>query len=57
MSRADAVVMNDASGALDAGRAAIGLVVVIALFVVAALSLAAHADEQTAADEIAQLGD
>lgn len=61
MSRAHAVMMNDASvavsDAIAVSRAAIGVALVIALLVGAALSFAAHGDERATPDEIAQLGD
>ncbi len=57
MSRVHAANMNDASDAIDASRAAIGVAIVIALLVIAALSFAAHDGAQATPDEIAQFGD
>ncbi len=57
MSRAHAVMTNDTLDAHDASRVALGLAIVLALFVAAALSFAARSGEQTTPDEIAQFGD
>ncbi len=57
MSKAHAVAGNQALDAHEVGRTTVGLAILLALLVVAALSFADHVGEQATSDDVVQFGD